>query len=326
YTTTIAMADIDAVRAALGIERINAIGASYGTRAVLEYMRQFQASVRRAVIDGVAPPDMVLPASASADNQATLDAVFDACAKDAACIRRYPALREQWQKLLSNLPRTVTLAHPTTGREERVTVTRDTVLGSVRGPLYVPSLAAALPVAIADGAEGRFAGLLGLATSLFGGAGAGMASGMHFAVICAEDYPRLAQTTEVPGRDFGTGFGDIYRQVCDGWPRGTPPPAFYTLPPAPVATLVLSGGLDPVTPPRHGARVTQALGAKARHVIVANAGHGVLGIGCLRDAVQRFLDAASDDEALKVDTSCAANVPRPPAFTPIDASMAEATR
>ncbi len=36
YTTEIAMADVDAVRQLLGMARINAIGASYGTRAVLE--------------------------------------------------------------------------------------------------------------------------------------------------------------------------------------------------------------------------------------------------------------------------------------------------
>ena len=57
------MQDLDAVRAALGAERINLVGASYGTRAALEYQRQFPRRVRRAVIDGVAPPDMVLPAA-----------------------------------------------------------------------------------------------------------------------------------------------------------------------------------------------------------------------------------------------------------------------
>ena len=99
YTTSIAMADVDAVRAALGVQRINAIGASYGTRAVLEYQRQFAPHLRRAVIDGVAPPDMVLPASFSTDNQAALDAVIAACEKEAACHRRYPQLRPQWHAL-----------------------------------------------------------------------------------------------------------------------------------------------------------------------------------------------------------------------------------
>ena len=42
-----------------------------------------------------------------------------------------------------------------------------------------------------------------------------------------------------------------------------------------------------------------------------------MAIGCLRDAVFRFIDVDGDDEALKVDTGCAAGVPRPPAFVPV---------
>ncbi|MFX8504424.1 alpha/beta fold hydrolase, partial [Acinetobacter baumannii] len=70
FTTTIAMQDMDAVREALGVPQWNLVGASYGTRAALDYLRQFPTRVRRTVIDGVAPPDMVLPASFSTDNQA----------------------------------------------------------------------------------------------------------------------------------------------------------------------------------------------------------------------------------------------------------------
>jgi hypothetical protein len=57
----------------------------------------------------------------------------------------------------------------------------------------------------------------------------------------------------------------------------------------------------------------------ARHVVVANAGHGVLGIGCVRDVVFRFIDASEDRDALGVDAGCAANVPRPPGFRPVTA-------
>lgn len=314
YTTTLAMADIDAVREQLGVARINAIGASYGTRAALEYQRQFPQRVRRVVLDGVAPPDMVLPAAFSTDNQAALEAVFAACEAEPGCSRRHPALRASWQRLLAGLPRTLTLQHPVTGQEERVTLTRSMVLGTVRGPLYSPALASGLPAAITAAADGRFTPLLGLSNAL-GGTGA-LATGMHFSVVCAEDLPRLDDATDAPGADFGTSFAQLYRQVCAHWPRGTPPAGFYTLPPAPAPTLVLSGSADPVTPPRHGARVAQALGARARHVLVPNAGHGTLQLACLRDAVQRFIDAPDDAAALGTDTTCAAKLPRPPAFEP----------
>jgi pimeloyl-ACP methyl ester carboxylesterase len=40
YTTPIAMDDLDEVRAALGYERVNLFGASYGTRAALVYLKR----------------------------------------------------------------------------------------------------------------------------------------------------------------------------------------------------------------------------------------------------------------------------------------------
>ena len=108
-------------------------------------------------------------------------------------------------------------------------------------------------------------------------------------------------------------------------PRGEVPPAFYTVAPAGHATWVLSGGIDPVTPPSHGERVAKALGPKARHVVVANAGHGVMSIGCMRDQLFRFLDAERDDEALAVDVACVTGIPRPAAFA-LPRAASEGTR
>jgi pimeloyl-ACP methyl ester carboxylesterase len=319
YTTVHASQDADAVRRALGAATVNLVGGSYGTRAALDYMRQYPQAVRRAVIDGVAPPDMVLPAAFSTDNQAALDAVFAACEADAACAARYPALRADWHALLATLPREIGVAHPVTGELQRLPLSRDTLLGLVRTPLYVPALASALPLALTEAARGRFEPLVGLATAMSGGRSGALAEGMHFSVVCAEDAPRLAQAGDRPGADFGDAFADIYRRVCADWPRGEVPAAFYTLPPAPAATLVLSGGADPVTPPRHGERVARALGAKARHVVVAQAGHGVMALRCLRDAVFRFIDADDDAAALQADADCARALPRPPAFVPVTA-------
>lgn len=322
YTTTIAMADADAVRQALGVTRVNIVGGSYGTRAALEYMRQFPGSVRRAVIDGVAPPDMALPGSFSPDAQRAFDALLASCdgpSADADCSRRFPGLRAQWKAVLASLPREVEVTHPVTGREERITLQREMLAGLVRLPLYAPALASALPYAISEAAAGRFGAIVGLATSMAGGGkGLDLAMGMHFSVVCAEDMPRLGLTGDQPGADFGDAALKLYREACAAWPKGEVPAAFYTIPPAPAATLVLSGSDDPVTPPRHGARVAQALGAKARHVVVPHAGHGTVAIGCMRDVVFRFVDTEDEAAALAAvtaDAQCAAKLPRPPAFS-----------
>jgi pimeloyl-ACP methyl ester carboxylesterase len=313
YTTSIAMADADAVRARLGAERVNIVGASYGTRAALEYQRQFPQHVRRSVLDGAAPPDMALPASFSTDNQAVLDALLDACARDRACPSE---LRGRWRELVATLPREVQVAHPFSGRVESLTLTHDLVVGLLRGPLYVPALAAALPAAMDAAIAGRWEPLVGLASAFARGARRGpdaMAQGMHFSVVCAEDVPRLGTSRDAPGADVGESFAQLYRDVCEGWPRVEVPDGFDSLPAARSPVLVLSGGLDPVTPPRHGERVAQALGAQARHVVVPNAGHGVMGVGCMADVLYRFIDA---DALGKLDAACATSIPRPPVFAP----------
>jgi pimeloyl-ACP methyl ester carboxylesterase len=317
YSTRVAMQDVEAVRQALGAAKVDLLGGSYGTRAVLEYMRQFPSAVRRAVIDGVAPADMVLPMSFSTDNQAALEGVFAACEAELACRRSYPDLRARWRELWAALPREVRLAHPVTGGIERFILQRDMVLSLVRSVLYAPALASALPLAIAQAAAGHFEPLVGLAGAGSGGALGKIYEGMHFSVVCSEDVPRVARSNDLPGVDFGNSTVRQYLQICAGWPKAEIPDAFYRIPLAPAATLALSGGADPVTPPRHGQRVALAMGRLARHVVVPQAGHGVMAIGCMRDVLFRFIDAETDEQALAVDAACAQGIPRPPVFVPI---------
>lgn len=325
FTTPAAAGDVDAVRRALGLQRVNLVGVSYGTRLALEVMRQFPQTVRRVVLDGVAPPDMALPRAFAADAQAALDALFDWCDADAACRDRHPRLRARWLEALARLPAAVTMPEPLGGAPQALTLTRESLPGALRLALYSPLLASALPHAIDEAAQGRWVPLIGLAQALAGGARApAVAAGAHFSVICAEDMPRIdagsGAAAPEAGATFGSPIADLYRRVCAGWPRGDVPAAFYAVPPSPAPVLLLSGGIDPVTPPRHGERVRAALGPLARHVVVSNAGHGVLALACVRDAVFRFVDADAQDDALRADADCARGVPRPPVWAPIAAS------
>lgn len=300
YTTPIAMQDMEAVRVHLGVSKWNLVGASYGTRAALEYMRQFPSKVRRAVLDGVAPPDMQLPVSTQQDGSAALESLLKAY-----------AVQEVWADVQKRLPLVVTVQNPSTGKPEKIEITEPILRQMVRLPLYVPALASGLPVALRAAKEGDFTPLVGLAGALGGGQkkSGKMAMGMHFSVICAEDMNPANHThnaNTVPPEP-------LYRAVCQFWERGAVDSAFYTIPPAQSPTLILSGGADPVTPPRHGERVQKALGAKAQHIVVPAAGHGVMGIGCVRDTVQRFIQA-DPTEALPQSAPCANTIPRPVAF------------
>lgn len=325
YTTAEAAADLEAVRQALGVAQWNVVAFSYGTRLALEHLRQSAPAVRRMVLDGVVPPDMRLADSAAQDNAAAWQAVLDACRTEPACQRRHPDLAAQWAMVLRGLPRQVLLAHPVSGQPQPVQLTRAQVLGAVRGALYAPWLAAALPEAVAQAAQGRFQALMTLSAALAPG-GLSLASGMHFSVVCSEDIAAPAASAPVgaavadanratvPGPDLA----QVYRQVCAAWPRGQVPAGFNQVAASPAPVWLLSGGLDPVTPPRHGARMAQALGPLARHSVVPAWGHGVLALGCAGEALQRFVaapvaaQAAAQADAALAD--CAAGVGRPPAF------------
>ena len=326
YTTTIAMQDFEAVRQQLDVSQWNLIGASYGTRAALEYQRQFPVQVRRTVLDGMAPADMVLPTSFSADGQAALDKLLDACEKDAlgdqSCSSRFPQLRRGWEALLGSLPRMVSVRHPVTGASESFHLTRSTLLRAVRSPLYVPALAAGVPAAVHAATRGDFSGIVGMANAMGSRKSTQLAMGMHFSVVCAEDAPRMAASQSTPGKDFGNTDAELYGPVCGFWPRAVVPEAFYAVSPAQSPVLLLSGGADPVTPARHGERVAKSLGAKAQHVVVPEAGHGVMYVGCMGDAVYRFIVAATEAQALPQDVACATGIPRPPAFVPIQPTVA----
>ena len=316
YTTSIAMTDVEAVREAMGVARWNLVGVSYGSRAALEYLRQQPLRVRRMVLDGVVSPTMNVPLTASIEAQRALEGVLARCEGDAVCVRQYPRLRAQWRQVLAGLPREVTVPHPVSGQPERFVLTRDVLAALVHAPLYAPFLAAGLPLAIDAAASGRFTPLVGLAAAMGGGASGGLASGMHLAVVCSEDGPGLlnAPPAQSEGGHDGRwtqGLSEPYRNICRVWPRGVVSEAFRHIAPTSAATLLLSGELDPVTPPQYAEQVRASLGPRAVSWVLSGQGHGQLGTGCVGELVHRFLDAPDDESALAEARAAAPRCTRP---------------
>ncbi len=309
FTTSIAMQDLDAVRAALQYSTINLIGVSYGTRAALEYARQFPGNVRRSVLDGVVRPDQMVD---NDDLQKALNALFDDCAKEARCHKAYPALPQEWKKLLAGLPKKVSVVHPRLGRAMTVTVSRNDVLGWVTKIMYSPVSSAGLPSAIYQATQGYVTPLIALSGSGNLAGPGRIAGGMHLSVVCSEAYSSRFQTRKSgKENDFGDAQDQLYMKVCMQWPQGKVPDAFYTIQAARTPVLLLSGGLDPVTPPWQAARVAKALGPLSRQIVLDNAGHGLLQQTCVSDVVAQFINTKTEQEALNVDASCMKPIARP---------------
>ena len=255
YTTSIAMDDLDDVRAALGYEKINLYGGSYGTRAGLVYIRRHEERVRSAILDGVAPTNMTLPLPMGRDAQRALELLFVDCVADLECNTRYPNLEQTFNELITSLdlqPATAQVLHPRTGEKLELTVSAE-VFGSVlRGALYAPTLSSLIPLTIERASRGDFQTLIAMGQPP---SGAPMYFGMFLSVICAEDIPRVspsdrdeAISVSVLGRASVKSITD----ACDVWPRAVVPESYYEPITSSVPVLVLSGRLDPVTPPSWG--------------------------------------------------------------------------
>lgn len=319
YTTTLAMQDLEDVRRALGYDKINLWGASYGTRAALEYVRRFPQHVRTATLDGMAPFDIALPLSFVADSHASLDALLKSCAREPACTRSFPQLEADLTELVRTLdanPRKVAVRHPRTGEPIKVRVSGAMVLGGIRGAMYAPNVASVVPAAVQAARADDFGPLAALGLAIGGSVMDEMALGMHLSVVCAEDLPLVRKATEGGVKRAGL-FGDElvrdHRNMCSVWPQGRIPADYHAPVKTDVPILLLSGGIDPATPPRHAEAVLPGL-ARAKHVVAPNVGHGVSSQGCAPELIKRFIE---DGNADKVDGACLGKLPRPVFFQPL---------
>jgi pimeloyl-ACP methyl ester carboxylesterase len=327
YTTNIAMDDLDDVRAYLGYDRINVYGGSYGTRAALVYLRRHGEHVRTMILDGVAPMDMRLPMFTARDAQRALDKLLTDCDMDSACKLAFPDLPARIRNLLQRLeqsPPTVRIVHPRTGVAEDVRVEARVVASILFSALYSPITASIVPALVDHAERNEFQSVfaLGLAGE---GADENMSVGMQLSVLCSEDAPHVTATDvqhAAAGTLFGTHLLSSQLDACAMWPRGTVDPSYYEPVVSDVPALVLSGDLDPVTPPAWGESVVKTL-KNARHITVPGTGHGVLGTVCGQKMIREFLDTAAADT---LDVSCVPSIRRPPFFvTPAGPDPAHTT-
>ena len=320
YVTPIAMEDLDEVRAALGYDKINLWGGSYGTRAALEYVRRHDDHVRTVTLDGVAPSTMKLPLSFVADGDAALSRLIDACEQEAPCRKTYPDLRVMIASLRGQLqrkPARATIQDPRTGDRATIQVNENVFLSGLFRPLYVAELASLLPYGVSAAVSGDFNPLLAQNLELADDIAENLAVGMHLSVICAEDIPRItrADLDALNQSFFGRALVDDFIRACGIWPRGKLPDDYYTPVKSNVSALILSGGIDPATPPRHGAMVAATL-PNSRHFVAPALGHGVSLHGCAPRLIESFIRAGS---AKDLDGRCLQRIPRPLFVLPLGA-------
>jgi pimeloyl-ACP methyl ester carboxylesterase len=305
YTTSASLRDLDEARRRLGYDRVNLYGVSYGTRVALSYMRAYPGQVRSAILDGVLPQDAVLgPAEVTEAPARARRAVLQRCAAEPACHARFPRLREDFDAVdaLVRATPTITVPHPRLGTPVPVTLTWERWSLTLRLLGYGSETLGLLPHLVHAASERRdLAGLAALSVFIADQLSASIDNALQSSVLCAEDWPfftaELARALTGP---YGRREVEALGRACAAWPHRRTAPEFKQPVRSSVPTLLLSGELDPVTPPAGADRAQRTLPVSL-HVVAPGQGHGVIARGCVPELAARFVAAAS---VAGLDTAC----------------------
>ena len=315
YTTPIAMADLDEVRASLGYERINIYGLSYGTLAAREYLRQHPTRVRTLTLAGVSTPEVRLPLQFAKGTQTAIDALVRDCAADDRCRGAVPDLAGDLATILRVFeqgPVQFELPHPRHKIRQPVILSRGVFVERLRLMLYDLGNASRVPLLLHHAARGHWVPF-GEAALGWGGTPFGIAFGTYLTITCSEGAATISEN-DIAQETAQTLLGD-YRtrrhiHACQEWPRGDIPRRYYAPVRSDVPVLMLSGEIDPATPPHFGTAAARSL-PNSRQLIAKNTAHGFFN-ECFRALVSDFVARGSAND---LNTQCLDHLRRPPFVT-----------
>jgi pimeloyl-ACP methyl ester carboxylesterase len=299
YTTRDSVEDIEAVRQAIGVERIALFGVSYGTKVALAYAAKYPQRVERLVLDSVVEP--TAPGAFSEESIAAMPRVLRTlCAKDCADITPDPVA--DIAALVQRI-RTRGFVYgdlvSAKGRTHRARIGTVRLLDLLYAGDFDPTLRAHVPAAVRSALTGDTAPLLRLALRADRGSGPVpseyLSDALYAATVCEEGplpwdrttppAARLASaeaalraipaTSLTPFDRTTVLFASPTLQLCSRWPSAPVAPVLQDGPFPAVPALVLSGEDDLRTPLESARRIVARIPG-ATLISVPEMGHSVL--------------------------------------------------
>jgi len=231
YNSVSSAADVHDLIQALGYEKVNLWGGSYGTRLALEIMRLFPEDLRSVVLDAVYPPDVDLYIEAPANFQRSLSKLFESCAENSVCNSAHPDLKTVFFNTVARLnsePVMREITNPLTGDSYKALINGDALLALTFQLLYDSRVRYFIPRIIYDISQGDFNYLEKAYGSLI--AMSSISSrGMMLSVQCHEELPfsswdsfqaEIELHPQIAGMYQGSILGDLIYQLCEEWSAG----------------------------------------------------------------------------------------------------------
>ncbi|MGB1199117.1 MAG: alpha/beta hydrolase [Thalassotalea sp.] len=320
YNTENAIRDFDAVRSALGHEKITIYGGSYGTRAGLVYMRMFPDSLSAVVLDSVGPIEVPIGTFGKSSAR-SFEMLVSHCMEEESCQKAYPNLAQEFATVMTRLAEKnakVTITHPRLGTPTEFVISRLKFVSTLRMQLYSVEMRTMVPLVIHQAFLGNYAPLAGLVAAQEGGMG--MYVGLLFNIVCNEDVPRISEAMWRADADnsFGQNASHLaWQTVCPIWPQYRLDESFYKPVTANIPTLILSGDVDPVTPPSNGDFTDKTL-PNSKHLILKNSAHTPGPSTCAIDIIDEFLTKKDPNN---LDESCLEKIPNESFMTSLNGSI-----
>ncbi len=310
YTSAALADDTDAVRAALGYDQIDVFGNSYGTSLGQIYLGRHGEHVAAMVLDSVAAPWNQWVLDGPNNGQAALDKLFALCKTDPACDKAYPDLPGQLQKaldLLKQKPVVITGNSAETNAAHPVGMTAERFQGALFQLLYNSANSNIIPQAISQATRGDYTLVASILITLAEHSG-DVSLGLYSSIICSEmvAFYTDALLQQYQKDNVFNGLDDS-KESCKAWRSAELDPAEVAPVKSERPVLILSGGLDPITPVKFGEETHNRL-SHSTLVVLPFQAHGVIvNSKCAQTITAAFLSAP--DQA--IDTSCVTHDLRP---------------
>jgi pimeloyl-ACP methyl ester carboxylesterase len=324
YFSDDSVADIDALRAALGIGKWDVYGVSYGTRVATLYAQRHPDRVDKLILDSVIEPGG--PDPLYGPTFAAVPRVLRQVCAGGLCRSLTNNVVDLMGRLVTKLQKGPLhgVLVDQQGRRHKRSFGRNRLFAALLTGDFDESLRAELPTAMLSALHGDAAPIIRLAhrANLIEGGGDDphfLSAALYAATVCTEEtFPwdwnanpltRLAQTkaavSAIPESqlfpfDHPTAFDSDEIDLCSRWPkveRTLPPP------PGPIPNLptLLIEGQDDLRTPIEGAEKLAAAIPDSKLITIPNTGHSVLGAdltGCSDRALKQFM------ENKRVQTTC----------------------
>lgn len=307
YNAAVIADDVRDLFRALGLEKIDLRGGSYGPRIEAAVITHHPEIVRAAVMDSPWPPEGNWAVGTPEQVSAAVRIILAKCAAQAECNARYPDMQARFETEARRW-----LAGPVTGRDGR-TFTVDDLSAFLMDTTYSRVGVRRLPADLQKIIDGDLTPVAEIAedrTYYF--------EGQHMAHLCKEELPFESRERLASGA-AGDPVAEVLVpslsrlfDVCDAVGETPADPVENAPVVTDIPTLFVAAEIDPGCPPP----LTEAAArgySNSQVVIVTNATHGVIGASpCTRAMARDFLR----DPSAPVDRSCL-----PPADTPLDFTL-----